>query len=433
MKHQLASFLFAFMSLPLAAQETADTAFLSQLDSLIAEAEREQMVRAQIDKYNKLALKKELQFNTDGFVPLLRGVILSNTEHDFIRHPGTLPQMSDSYRWSDYAVAGAPLAATWVLKASGVKSRSKFQRMLSANAMSLALAMGTAEVVKHAVTEVRPDGADDHSFPSGHATIAFASATILAREYGYLSPWVTVGAYSAATGAQLLRIKHNKHWVNDLYFGAGIGMVSTSLGYYLTDLIFKEDGVLTRPELRRRDFMRVKRFNNKPSGFSFVTGTEAGSRHYHIGDAMMKTSASISTGVDLSWFLTPNFAIEAVTRATSGQAKVFANDTYTGANFQLYHFNVAAKASVPFALGQRLGVRALAGGRQFDALRFESTATSAEIHIPSEFKFECGCGINYLAIDKDNFAGGFVLDYYHTFSNVMADRLNVGTSWKVIF
>jgi len=46
-----------------------------------------------------------------------------------------------------------------------------------------------------------------------------------------------------ATATGLMRMANNKHWLSDVLTGAGIGILSTELGYYLADLIFKERGI----------------------------------------------------------------------------------------------------------------------------------------------------------------------------------------------
>lgn len=172
-----------------------------------------------------------------------------------------------------------------------MKSRSKLERMLTANAMALGISFGATELLKHTVREGRPDQSNLHSFPSGHTSFAFVSATILSREYGYISPWITIGGFTTAAGTQLLRVHHNKHWMNDLYMGAGIGVMSTNLAYFLTDKIFGVDGI-NKPELRKRDVQRLLKFNEKPSGFTFISGTEIGDRTIHFGDARIKSGAA---------------------------------------------------------------------------------------------------------------------------------------------
>jgi len=63
------------------------------------------------------------------------------------------------------------------------------------------------------------------SFPSGHTTIAFATATVFAKEYKD-KIIVPVIAYSAATLIGLSRITENKHWATDVLTGAAIGFMA---------------------------------------------------------------------------------------------------------------------------------------------------------------------------------------------------------------
>ena len=63
------------------------------------------------------------------------------------------------------------------------------------------------------------------SFPSGHTTVAFAAATVFAKEYAN-TPIVPVLAYSAATLIGLSRITENKHWATDILAGATLGLLT---------------------------------------------------------------------------------------------------------------------------------------------------------------------------------------------------------------
>jgi membrane-associated phospholipid phosphatase len=62
---------------------------------------------------------------------------------------------------------------------------------------------------------------DDHqSFPSAHATAAFAAARVLAPQ---LTPIQRLGAYGAAGLVAYSRLYESKHWLSDVVFGAGLG------------------------------------------------------------------------------------------------------------------------------------------------------------------------------------------------------------------
>jgi membrane-associated phospholipid phosphatase len=63
------------------------------------------------------------------------------------------------------------------------------------------------------------------SFPSGHTTVAFAAATVFAKEYAS-QPLVPIIAYSAATLIGLSRITENKHWTTDVLVGAALGYLT---------------------------------------------------------------------------------------------------------------------------------------------------------------------------------------------------------------
>jgi membrane-associated phospholipid phosphatase len=77
--------------------------------------------------------------------------------------------------------------------------------------------------IKLAVQRERPDGSDSYSFPSGHASTAFATATVLQRYYGLK---VGLPAYALATYVATSRLTENKHYLSDVAFGAAIGVIA---------------------------------------------------------------------------------------------------------------------------------------------------------------------------------------------------------------
>jgi membrane-associated phospholipid phosphatase len=63
------------------------------------------------------------------------------------------------------------------------------------------------------------------SFPSGHATLAFAAATVYAMEYKN-RPIIPILSYTGASLISLSRLIENQHWVTDLFVGATLGYLS---------------------------------------------------------------------------------------------------------------------------------------------------------------------------------------------------------------
>ena|SRR5579872_3701756 len=68
---------------------------------------------------------------------------------------------------------------------------------------------------------------DQGSFPSAHATAAFALAAVLSTEsarWWHHAGWVGPVAYAGAGTAGVARIYLSKHWLSDVIAGAGIGI-----------------------------------------------------------------------------------------------------------------------------------------------------------------------------------------------------------------
>jgi membrane-associated phospholipid phosphatase len=59
------------------------------------------------------------------------------------------------------------------------------------------------------------------SFPSGHATQAFAVATVIAEHYDSL--WIKLTAYGLASAVGYARMNNDAHWSSDVLAGAAIG------------------------------------------------------------------------------------------------------------------------------------------------------------------------------------------------------------------
>ncbi len=131
-----------------------------------------------------------------------------------------------------------PYATVLTLKACGVGSRSDWPQLAANTAMSFVVSAGVTYTLKHTVNEWRPDRSDRRSFPSGHATFAFAGATVLHHEFGHVSPWISVGGYTVATLTAADRVRRDRHHWYDVAAGAAVGVLSTELTYFVTDRLF---------------------------------------------------------------------------------------------------------------------------------------------------------------------------------------------------
>lgn len=90
--------------------------------------------------------------------------------------------------------------------------------------------------LKHSVRKRRPDSRARNSFPSGHTATVFMGAELVRLEYKNDSRWYGIGAYAIACGVGFLRTYNNRHWLSDVFAGAGIGLLSAHVGYWLLPL-----------------------------------------------------------------------------------------------------------------------------------------------------------------------------------------------------
>jgi hypothetical protein len=89
-----------------------------------------------------------------------------------------------------------------------------FQAQLMAEVLTIGL--------KEATRRARPAGSG-FSFPSGHTTMAFASATVLQRHFGWKGG---IPAYAVASYVGASRVQMKRHYLSDVAFGAALGIVA---------------------------------------------------------------------------------------------------------------------------------------------------------------------------------------------------------------
>ena len=122
-----------------------------------------------------------------------------------------------------------PALAGHVLSIAGIKGKHKLFDRLMIDGIAAGFSITSVLILKQVISEKRPDGSDDRSFPSNHAATAFCSAELLREEYSDVSPWYGIAGYSVAVVTGYLRLYNNKHWFGDVLAGAGIGIVSAKL------------------------------------------------------------------------------------------------------------------------------------------------------------------------------------------------------------
>ena len=127
-------------------------------------------------------------------------------------------------------VGGSPLRHNW-------------PRFAVNTVASVAVAYVGKTVLKAVVNEERPDHSDNKSFPSGHASMAFAAARSIDKEFRKDSPWISVAGYAAATAVGVERVVNDHHHWYDVLAGAALGFGSAELTWWVSDKLFPNRNV----------------------------------------------------------------------------------------------------------------------------------------------------------------------------------------------
>ncbi|MDA9092874.1 phosphatase PAP2 family protein [Polaribacter sp.] len=132
-----------------------------------------------------------------------------------------------------------PSLSVYGLNALGINGKNNFKdRTIILGTASLIMG-STVGGIKKLTSIERPDGSNKFSFPSGHTATAFMGAEFLYQEYKDVSIWYGISGYLVATGTGFLRMYNNRHWFTDIVTGAGIGILSTKIAYWIHPFVKK--------------------------------------------------------------------------------------------------------------------------------------------------------------------------------------------------
>ena len=358
-------------------------------------------------------------------VPLIVGGLIVKREDDHFRglRNEYLPRFN---RHLDDYMQYAPAAVMLGMKVAGVQSRSSWGRMLVSDAFSALLMGGVVNTLKQTTNVERPDGSNKHSFPSGHTATAFMTATMFTKEYGHKSPWVGVGAYSVATATGLMRMANNKHWLSDVLTGAGIGILSTEVGYYFADLIFREKGINRFANENMFDRM------DKPSFVSLSLGVTIPLSGYDIDEEReFRTSSGSSAGVEGAYFFNPYVGVGG--RFTVSNTLIIVNEERAENNtFDAISLCGGSYFSYPLSSRWLIGSKLLGGYVHYPQLELTDRSVS------SRSGFCMGSGVSLTFKAKEYYGIRFFLDYnllpsHSRNSGEYMNMLTLGSSFMITF
>lgn len=318
-----------------------------------------------------LASSKFYQMTYSAVPLIVAGLVVKNQDDHFrtLRND----YLRNYRRHYDDYMQYIPAIALIGMKAGGVESRSSWGRMMTSDAFSAAVMAITVNILKVTTNVMRPDGSNNHSFPSGHTATAFMTATMFSKEYSGRYPWLSVGAYTVATATGLLRMANNKHWLSDVLTGAGIGTLSTEVGYYLADLLFKDKG-LNRKEKFDEDYDKKA----LPTFVGLYLGFNVPLSHYDIDESnTLKTSSGSTSGIEGAYFFNPYIGVGG--RFTISDLSFYLNGNEAqDKTFRFHTFNVGGYASYPLSRRISFGTKLLAGFTQYSKLTLSDRTISTE-------------------------------------------------------
>lgn len=165
--------------------------------------------------------------------PAIRGI--QNVDDDIRaqvlkQYPNFKTSAADYLMW-------APSAALYTLKALNVPTKHSFKEQLVIEAGSIIITGGVGIVMRKISGSMNVYNKDDTKFPSGHTANTFRGAEIFHQELKDSHKVLSYAGYFMASGVGALRIINKNHLLTEVLAGAGLGILSTKLTYWIFEKI----------------------------------------------------------------------------------------------------------------------------------------------------------------------------------------------------
>ena len=165
--------------------------------------------------------------------PMVRGI--SNLDNDLLKqiknsHPGFHTNAEEFLMWE-------PSASLYLLDAMRVKSQHNFKQHLLIDVGSIVITGSLGYLMRKVTGNNKAYNLQGTKFPSGHTANAFRGAEILHQELKYNCNLLSYSGYIAAVTVGILRIYNKDHLLTEVLAGAGLGIISTKLTYWIFDKV----------------------------------------------------------------------------------------------------------------------------------------------------------------------------------------------------
>jgi len=219
---------------------------------------------AQVDS---LEFKPKKQLFKKTILPLsllTTGILLSDSGFEQSLHETAQGWVGNDFRthFDDYT-RYAPVATLFIANVVGVKAKNHWFDQTKNLAVSMILTDVFTRALKNSIYKIRPDGSNEHAFPSGHTSISFSSGSAVYEEYKDTNAYLAYSGYGFAAVTGGLRLFNNKHYISDILAGAGVGILVTKLVYHF-DYLWRWN-----PFLKFKDVTLVPRYAQGNVGLYF--------------------------------------------------------------------------------------------------------------------------------------------------------------------
>lgn len=143
-------------------------------------------------------------------------------------YPGFHTNAADYVMW-------APSASLYIMDGFKVKTKHSFQEHLLIDAGSLIITSGVGYVMRKITGNIGVYNTQGTEFPSGHTANAFRGAEIIHEELKDSHKLLSYSGYLVATTVGVLRIYNKNHLLTEVLAGAGLGILSTKITYWIFD------------------------------------------------------------------------------------------------------------------------------------------------------------------------------------------------------
>ena len=156
-------------------------------------------------------------------IPKLDDKIMNNISEN---HPSFHTNAADYLMW-------VPSASVYTMDAFHVKMQHSFKEQVIIEAGSILVTGALGFGMRKISENINAYKSEYTKFPSGHTANAFRGAEIVHQELKFSHPVLSYSGYLVATSVGLLRMYNKQHFLSEVIAGAGLGILSTKLTYWI--------------------------------------------------------------------------------------------------------------------------------------------------------------------------------------------------------